>query len=50
MVDNICSPISNQAIDLAKFKYPHLTSLPLAGSGNGDEDLEVEIMVGADYL
>ena len=50
MVDNICSPISNQAIDLAKFKYPHLTDLPLADSGNGNENLEVEIMVGADYL
>ena len=50
VVDNICSPISNQAIDLVKFKYPHLTYLPLADSGNGNEDLEVEIMVGADYL
>ncbi len=50
VVDNICSPISNQVIDLAKLKYPHLSDLPLADSGNGNEDLEVEILVGADYL
>ena len=43
-------PISNQAIGLAKFKYPHLKDLPLADSENGNKDLEVEITVGANYL
>ena len=45
-----CSPISNQVIDLAKFKCPHLTHLPLADSGGGNKDLEGKSMVGADYL
>ena len=43
-VDTICSPISGQAIDFARFNYLHLRNLPLADSGRG-ENLEIDILL-----
>ena len=45
----ICSPVSNQCIDLAQKNYPHLMDLKLADSSEGTLDLEVHCMIGADY-
>ena len=45
----ICSPVSNQCIDLAQKSYPHLMDLKLADSSEGTLDLEVDCMIGADY-
>ena len=50
VVKNICSPISNQAIDIAKSSYRHLRELPLADRGDGNENMAIDILVGADYL
>ena len=50
VVDTICSPISNQSIDVAKSHYLHLQNLPLADRGDGNESMEIDILVGADYL
>ena len=47
-VDTICSPISGQAIDFARFNYLHLRNLPLADSGRG-ENLEIDVLIGADH-
>ena len=47
-VPYICSPISNQAIDLAKATYEHLIDLPMADSTDGKCELRVDILVGAD--
>ena len=50
VVPLICSPISNQVIDLAKDIYPHLKNLPLADSGDGLTDMEIDVMIGADFM
>ena len=50
-VPTICSPISNQSIKVALEEYPHLCGLNLADSStlSGDNDVEVDILIGADY-
>ena len=48
-VDVICGPIANQTINFAQQHYSHLQNLPLADSAAGDGDLDVDIMIGADY-
>ena len=48
-VVRICGPIANQTIEIAQENYPHLQGVPLADYSRGDEDLEVDIMIGADY-
>ena len=48
-VDRICSPLSNQTIELTQDSYPHLRGLQLADNTQGETDLEVHILVGADY-
>ena len=48
-VELICGPIANQTIEVAQQHYPHLQGLPLADYSRGDEGLEIDIMIGADY-
>ena len=50
VVPLICSPLSNQAINVAQDMYPHLRNLLLADCGDGSVDLEVDVMIGADYV
>ena len=50
VVPLICSPLSNQAINFAKDMYPHLRNLPLADCGDGIADLEIDVMIGADFV
>lgn len=50
VVDIICSPISSQVIDFAQATYPHLRNLPLADHGNGDQDIEIDLLMGADFI
>ena len=42
--------IANQTIEVAQQYYPHLQGLPLADYSRGDEELEVDIMIGEDYF
>ncbi|XP_068717114.1 uncharacterized protein [Montipora capricornis] len=48
-VELICGPITNQTIEIAQQYYPHLQGLPLADHSRGDEDLEIDVMIGADH-
>ncbi|XP_068697319.1 uncharacterized protein [Montipora foliosa] len=48
-VELICGPITNQTIEIAQQCYPHLQGLPLADHSRGDEDLEIDVMIGADH-
>ena len=50
VVPLICSPLSNQVIDLARDIYPHLRNLLLAESGDGSSDFEIDVMIGADFM
>ena len=50
VVRNICSPISNQTIEVAKTTYDHLRDLPLADfNNNGDNKLNINILIGRDF-
>ena len=48
-VEKICSPISNETTELTKETYPHLTDLNLADNTERKTELEVHILLGADY-
>jgi hypothetical protein len=50
-VPKICSPISNQAIEVALKEYPHLHGLDLADSPSlsTNSDVEIDILIGANY-
>jgi hypothetical protein len=52
-IDFICSPLSNQSIDVAIHDYPHLQGLVLANADpnpeRDGENLEVDLMIGADH-
>ena len=48
-VDRIYSPLSNQTIELTQDSYPHLRGLQLADNTQRENDLEVHILIGADY-
>ena len=48
-VELICGPITNQTIEIAQQCYPHLQGLPLADHSRGEEDLEIDVMIGADH-
>ena len=45
----ICSPISNQAVDLAVNTYPHLSGLNLADDSSSSNDVDIYILIGADF-
>ena len=48
-VELICGPTTNLTIEIAQQCYPYLQGLPLADHSRGDEDLEIDIMIGADH-
>ncbi len=45
----ICSPISNQAVELAVKQYPHLSGLNLADNSSPSNDVDIDILIGADF-
>ena len=45
----ICDQLNKQHIDLIEGSYPHLRNLKLANYSFGDEELLVQILIGADY-
>ena len=49
VVNTVCSPISNQFIEVASSNYPHLQSLPLADCNSDHGDLNVQILIGGDF-
>ena len=49
VVPTICSPLSSQTIDLAKEQYPHIQNLSLADTNIHNDDLNVDILIGANY-
>ena len=49
VVPLICEPLSGQPLDLTVQRFPYLSGLDLADSGNVTDNLEIDILVGADY-
>lgn len=48
-VPTICSPLSDQAVRVAVQNYPHLQGLELADVPNKPGEVEVDVVIGADY-
>ena len=48
-VPTICSSLKNQAVELAVHKYPHLQGLKLADIPATSSEIEVNVLIGADY-
>ena len=49
VVPVICVPISNQLIEFTQANYPHLQCLRLADNFNCDEEINIDILIGADF-
>ena len=48
-MSTICSSLSNQAVELAVDKYPHLQDLKLADIPAKSSEIEVNVLIGVDY-
>jgi len=48
-VSNICFPVTGQNIVLAKQQFPHIAKLDLAEQKMGNEPLEIDVLIGANY-
>ena len=46
----ICEPLTTQPITCSKEGHQHLSELDLADFSYGDEDLEVDILIGSDQV
>ena len=48
-VKEICIPLNNQNIKLAKENFPHIKNILLADSNPNNESLSIDILTKADY-
>ena len=48
-VKELCVPLNNQNIKLAKENFPHIKNILLADSNPNNESLSIDIPIGADY-
>ena len=47
----LCSPLSNQGINVTFIDmYPHLRNLPFSACGDGNMDLKIDMMIGAQFV
>ena len=49
-IPTICSPIANQAVNVASRSYSRLSDLPLADFCVAESDVDVDMLIGADYF
>ena len=49
-IPTICSPTANQAVDVAARSYSHLSDLRLADFCVAESDVDVDMLIGADYF
>ena len=49
VVPHICDPVHMQPISSFKNAYEHLSGLELAELGNVTGELEIDVLIGADY-
>ena len=45
----ICAPLQNQCIELPRDNIPHLQGLELVDNSSGHSELEIDLLVGADF-
>ena len=49
-VPTICAPLSGQVMEAAKSNYEHLKNLAFADSNSNNEELEVDVLIGANHI
>ena len=49
VVSVISASISYQLIEITQANYPHLQCLRLADNSHGDEELNIDVLIGADF-
>ena len=49
VVPTICAPLNGQIINSAKQEYTHLKALRLAEEARDEEELQVDVLIGADH-
>ena len=50
VVPLICLPVANQFVDNTKKRYPVLSEIQLADDNKNSTDMEIDILIGANYL
>ncbi|XP_044164876.1 uncharacterized protein LOC122948842 [Acropora millepora] len=50
VVPTICSPIGSQQINTAQNQFAHLQDIELADSNHGNEELQIDLLIGADFM
>ena len=50
VVPTICSPIRSQQINNAKNQCAHLQDIELANSSHRNEELQIDLLIGADFM
>ena len=50
VVPTICSPIESQEINTAKNQFAHLQDIELADSNHGNEELQIDLLIGANFM
>jgi len=48
-VPSICEPLTTQPISLCLEKFEHLKQIDLADHSNGQDPLQINVLIGADY-
>ena len=49
VVPKICSPLSEQTIELAQVTHEHLIDLKMADFNNGSSDLKIDVLIGGNF-
>ena len=49
VLEEICQPLDDQRITLAKSSYPHLRSISLADTSNDETSKKIDILIGGDF-
>ena len=49
VVPKICSPLSEQTIELAQVTHEHLINLKMADFNNGSSDLKIDVLIGGNF-
>ena len=50
VVPTICSPIGSQQINIDKNQFAHLQDIELADSNHRNEELQIDLLIGADFM
>jgi hypothetical protein len=50
VVPNICAPLGSQEIYKAQQQFEHLYNIEIADDNNGESEVEIDLLIGADHM